>query len=368
MKVRYSYLPQQFGKADSLWKKLKNFVPKGDFTLGKELEIFEKNFSKLVGSKYAIGVNSGTDAIKLSLRYIDIKAGDEVITAANTFVATVGAINEVGAKIKFVDCDDSFCIDVKKIKKAINKKTKAIVPVHFTGCVSNMEEIMKISKKFKIPIIEDACQSILGSYKNKISGTFGLTGAFSFHPLKNINVWSDAGMIVTNSKAAYKKIKLLRNHGLVNRDVVNLLGYNSRMDTLQAVVGNWIIPKAKEIAKKRISNAKFLDKELSKINGINIPKRPKNVRHVFHLYIVFAKNRNSLLNYCIKKGIEAKIHYPTPIYRQKPFHSIYRKGDFPVTDEHAKKIISFPCDQHLSKDQLIYIVKTVKKFYESYEN
>tara|TARA_B100001996_G_C18625097_1_gene579393 strand:- start:157 stop:1263 length:1107 start_codon:yes stop_codon:yes gene_type:complete len=368
MKVRYSYLPQQFGKAESLWKKLKSFVPRGDFTLGKELEIFEKKFSKLVGSKYAIGVNSGTDAIKLSLKYIDTKPGDEVITAANTFVATVGAINELGAKIKFVDCDDSFCIDTKKIQRVINKKTKAIIPVHFTGCVSNMDEIMKISKKFKIPIIEDACQSILGSYKNKISGTFGLTGAFSFHPLKNINVWSDAGMIVTNNKAVYKKIKLLRNHGLVNRDVVDLLGYNSRMDTLQAVVGNWIIPKAKEIAKKRISNAKFLDRELSKINGIIIPERPRHVRHVFHLYIVFAKNRNKLLSYCLRKGIEAKVHYPTPIYRQKPFHSIYKKGDFPITDEHAKKIISFPCDQHLSKNQLRYIVKTVKKFYKSYEN
>ena len=141
MKVRYSYLPQQFGKADSLWKKLKNFVPKGDFTLGKELEIFEKNFSKLVGSKYAIGVNSGTDAIKLSLKYIDIKAGDEVITAANTFVATVGAICELGAKPIFVDCDDTFCIDVKKIEKKITKKTRAIVPVHFTGYMTNKIEI-----------------------------------------------------------------------------------------------------------------------------------------------------------------------------------------------------------------------------------
>tara|TARA_Y100000768_G_scaffold316485_1_gene251559 strand:+ start:2749 stop:3846 length:1098 start_codon:yes stop_codon:yes gene_type:complete len=364
MKVRYSYLPQQFKNIEPLWKNLKKFVPKGDFTLGNELNLFERKFATLIGAKYAIGVNSGTDAIKLSLKYLNVGPGDEVITSANTFVATVGAINELGAKIRFVDCDDSFCINVNKIADAINIKTKAIVPVHFTGCVSNMGEIMKISKKYKIPVIEDACQSILGSYKNKMSGTIGLTGAFSFHPLKNINVWSDAGMIVTNNKSVYDKIKLLRNHGLIDRDTVSLLGYNSRMDTLQAVVGNWMLPKAKNIAKKRISNAKYLDKELSKIKEIKIPLRPNNVRHVFHLYIVFAKNRNKLLRYCIKKGIEAKIHYPIPIYRQKPFHKDYKKGDFPVTDSHANKIISFPCDQHLSMKQLKFITQTVRDFYK----
>ena len=364
MRVRYSYLPQQFNNANILWKKLKRFVPKGDFTLGKELSDFENNFAKLIGTKYAVGVNSGTDAIKLSLKCLNIGPGDEVITAANTFVATVGAINEVGAEIKFVDCDDSFCIDVSKIEKEITKKTKAIVPVHFTGCVANMSEIMKLSKKYNLPIIEDACQSILGTYKKKISGSFGTTGAFSFHPLKNINVWSDAGMIVTNNKSVYRRLKLLRNHGLVNRDVVNLLGYNSRMDTIQAVVGNWILPKAKKIAATRIKNAKYLDKNLSKIDEIDIPFRPSHVKHVFHLYIVFAIRRNQLLNYCLKRGIEAKIHYPTPIYRQKPFQKMgYKKGDFPITDAHANKIISFPCDQHLSKKQLNYIIKTVRDFY-----
>ena len=369
MKVRYSYLPQQFSNANSLWKKLKSFVPKGDFTLGEELLKFEKNFAKLIGTKYAVGVNSGTDAIKLSLKCLNIGPGDEVITAANTFVATVGAINEVGAKTVFVDCDDSFCIDVSKIESKITKKTKAIVPVHFTGCVADMSKIMELSKKYNLPVIEDACQSILGTYKNKISGSFGLTGAFSFHPLKNINVWSDAGMIVTNNRSVYTKLKLLRNHGLINRDVVDLLGYNSRMDTVQAVVGNWILPKAKVIAQTRITNAKFLDKGLSKIKSIKIPQRPKNVKHVFHLYIVFAKKRDQLLKYCLKKGIEAKVHYPTPIYRQKPFKKLgYKLGDFPVADNHTKKIISFPCDQHLSKKQLNYIISIVRSFYSKNEN
>ena len=173
MKVRYSYLKQQFNNCPELWRKLKKFVSTGDFTLGKELEVFEKKFANLIGTKYALGVNSGTDAIKLSLKALDIGPGDEVITAANTFVATVGAITEIGAKPIFVDCDDTFCIDTKQIEKKISKKTKAIVPVHFTGYMCNMNELSNISKKYNIPIVEDACQSILGEYNKKKSRNLG---------------------------------------------------------------------------------------------------------------------------------------------------------------------------------------------------
>lgn len=364
MKVRYSYLKQQFGNCPELWGNLKKFVLTGDFTLGKPLLEFEKRFAKLIGTKFAVGVNSGTDAIKLSLKCLNIKEGDEVITAANTFVATVGAICELGAKPIFVDCDNTFCMNVDLIEKKISKKTKAIVAVHFTGYMTNMKKLNKISKKFNIPIVEDACQSILASIDNKNSGTWSDFGAFSLHPLKNINVWSDGGIIVTSNKKHYNKLKLLRNHGLKNRDEVVLTGYNSRLDTFQAVVGNWIIPKAKKIALQRIKNANYLDRNLGKIKEIGIPPRPKNFRIVYHLYIVFAKNRDELLKHCIKKGIEAKIHYPIPIYRQKALKYLgHKKGDFPITDHHAKNIISFPCDQHLSKKEINYIIKTVKEFY-----
>tara|TARA_B100000989_G_C19532686_1_gene471024 strand:+ start:4246 stop:5349 length:1104 start_codon:yes stop_codon:yes gene_type:complete len=364
MKVRYSYLKQQFGNCPDLWTKLKKFVITGDFTLGKELYKFEDKFSNLIGSKYAIGVNSGTDAIKLSLRAIGVKSGDEVITAANTFVATVGAITEIGAIPKFVDCDDTFCMDVNLVERYISKKTKAIVPVHFTGYMTNMPKLTKIAKKYKIPIIEDACQSILGSINSKNAGTWGLTGAFSLHPLKNINVWSDGGIITTNSLSLYNKLKLLRNHGLIDRDTVKINGYNSRLDTFQAVIGNWLLPKAKNIANSRIKNANYFDNKLSKIKSIRIPPRPKNMKIVYHLYIVFAEKRDLLYKYCLKKGIEAKIHYPKPMYLQESIKYLgYKKNDFPITDSHCKKIISFPCDQHLSKKQIDYIINTVKQFY-----
>ena len=298
MHVRYSYLKQQFSNCEDLWRKLKKFVLTGDFTLGKELEIFEKNFAKLIGTKYAIGVNSGTDALKLSLKSIGVKPGDEIITAANTFVATIGAITELGAKPVFVDCDDTFCMNVHQVQKKITKKTKAIVPVHFTGYMTNMPKLIKTANKFKIPVVEDACQSILGSINNKNAGTWGISGAFSLHPLKNINVWSDGGIITTNNKKIYDQIKLLRNHGLVDRDTVKINGYNSRLDTFQAVVGNWLLPKSKSIAKKRIENAKYFDDHLSQIEEIRIPPRPKNYKIVYHLYIVFAKKRDKLYNYC----------------------------------------------------------------------
>ena len=364
MKVRYSYLQQQFSNCPDLWIKLKKFVRTGDFTLGKPLEEFEKKFAKLMKVKYAIGVNSGTDAIKLSLKVLGVKVGDEVITAANTFVATVGAITELGAIPVFVDCDDTFCMNTDLVEKKITKKTKAIIPVHYTGYMTDMIQLKKIAKKYKIPIVEDACQSILASIDGKISGSLGDLGAFSLHPLKNINVWSDGGIITTNKIKHYKELRLLRNHGLESRDRVKICGFNSRLDTFQAVVGNWLLPKAHSIANARIKNARFYDKNLEKIQQIAIPPRPKNLKIVYHLYIVFAKDRDNLLKYCHKKGIEAKVHYPIPIYRQKALKFLkYKKGDFPVTDFHAKNIITFPCDQHISLNQMKYVISIVKKFY-----
>ena len=270
MKVRYSYLRQQFSNCNDLWSDLKKFVATGDFTLGKELTKFEKSFARLIGTKYAVGVNSGTDAIKLSLKTLGIGFGDEVITAANTFVATVGAITEIGAKPIFIDCDDTFCMDIDELEKKITKKTRAIVPVHFTGYMTDMPKLLKIAKKYNLPIVEDACQSILASINNKNAGCWGDFGAFSLHPLKNINVWSDGGIITTNNKKFYENLLLLRNHGLIDRDTVKICGYNSRLDTFQAVVGNWLLPSAKRIANQRIKNANYYDREFSKIKEIRI--------------------------------------------------------------------------------------------------
>ena len=364
MKVRYSYLKQQFENCDDLWDELKRFVPTGDFTLGKPLVEFENRFAELIGTRHAIGVNSGTDAIKLSLKALGIVHGDEVITAANTFVATVGAIMELGAIPVFVDCNDTFCMETSKIEAAISEKTKAIVPVHFTGYMTDMRKVLPIAIKHNLRIVEDACQSILGAIDNKNAGTWGNAGAFSLHPLKNLNVWSDGGVIVTDDDVLADQLRLQRNHGLYDRDTVTVMGCNSRLDTIQAIVGNWLIPHTTSIADQRIKNAKYYDEGLSKIPQIRIPPRPTDLKIVYHLYIVFAKERDALLEYCLAEGIEAKVHYPVPIYRQPALgHLGHKFGDFPVTDEHTKYIISFPCDQHLSKEEMDFVINTVTKFY-----
>ena len=215
MKVRYSYLKQQFENADDLWEDLRAFVETGDFTLGKPLTSFEEKFAELMDSKYAIGVNSGTDAIKLALKVQGIGPGDEVITAANTFVATVGAICELGAIPVFVDCDDTFCMNADLVEAAITEKTKAIVPVHFTGYMTDMRKIMKTAEKYDLVVVEDACQSILGAIDGRKAGSWASTGAFSLHPLKNLNVWSDGGVIVTSDRNLAEKLRLQRNHGQV---------------------------------------------------------------------------------------------------------------------------------------------------------
>ena len=364
MHVRYSPLGQQYADPEPIFKELRELVLSGDFTLGKPVAEFEAMFAKMLGVKHAIGVGSGTDACKIPLKALGVGSGDEVITCANTFWATVGAINEVGAKPVFVDCTDNFCIDVDRIEGAITPKTKAIMPVHLTGDAVNMEAVLAIANKYNLPVVEDGCQSLLGEINGKKVGTFGIAAAFSMHPLKIINVWGDAGIIVTNDDALAEQCKLLRNHGLKNRDEMILLGYNTRLDSTQAVVGKYIVPQTPWIVEQRAKNAKYLDGGLQNIPGIRIPERNPNVKHVYLLYILFAEQRDALLKYCIENGIEAKIHYPIPLYQQKALDYLgHKPGDFPVTDRHAKDCITFPVDQHMSTQELDFIIETVRNFY-----
>ena len=366
--VRYSYLPQQFADCEELWIQLKAFVASGDFTLGRELARFEESFANLIGVKHAIGVNSGTDAIKLSLKALGVGHGDEVITNANTFVATVGAIAELGATPVFVDCDGTFCLDVTQVRGAVTRKTKAVVPVHFSGYMTDMSALMALTSELGLPVVEDACQAILGSRGGRNAGTWGDTGAFSLHPLKNLNVWSDGGVITTDSDILAPKLRLLRNHGLVDRDTVELLGYNSRLDTFQAVVGSWLLPQAKDIAKLRIEAAAIYDAGLIGLPQIRIPPRRSDEQVVFHLYMVFAERRDELLSFLNSRGIEAKIHYPVPIYLQPALsHLGHLKGDFPVADYDAANLITFPCDQHLSGEQITFVIRSVREFYGASE-
>lgn len=365
-KVQWSYLPKQFSpeNTDQILAQLRDFLPSGDLTLGAPVRDFEQRFAELIGCKHAIGVNSGTDAIKLSLRALGVGPGDEVITTANTFVATVGAICENYATPVLVDCTDDFCMDVSQLEAGITDRTKAIVPVHLAGQMCDMPRILEIAKAYDLPVVEDACQCILGKVDGKSSGTFGNTGCFSLHPLKNLNVWGDGGVIVTDNDELALTLSRLRNHGLADRDSVVMMGCNSRLDSVQAVVGNWLIEQVDFITKTRIRNAEILDDGLAAIKQIVLPRRYKNRQLVYHLYIVFAEERDALLDHCKSRGIQVKVHYPVPIYRQEGLKQFgYKAGDFPVTDQHAETMISFPAHEHLTENQLHYIVQTVGEFY-----
>ena len=364
MHVRYSPLGQQYADPEPIFDELRELVRSGDFTLGKSVREFEDMFASMMGVKHAIGVGSGTDACKLPLKALGIGAGDEIITCANTFWATVGAIHEVGARPVFVDCKDNFCLDVSQIEAAITPRTKAIMPVHLTGDAADMPRVMQIAQKHGLGVVEDGCQSLMGELDGKRIGTFGVAAAFSMHPLKVINVWGDAGVIITNDDAMAAQCKLLRNHGLKNRDEMEILGYNSRLDSTQAVVGKYIVKQTPWIAEQRAKNAAFLDAGFSNVSGVKIPPRDPRVKHVYLLYILFAERRDELLKYCIDKGIEAKVHYPIPLYQQKALQFLgYKPGTFPVTDRHAVECITFPVDQHLSKDEMDYMIQTVSNFY-----
>ena len=316
--------------------------------------------------KFCVATNNGTDALILCLKSLGIKKGDEVITVCNTFYATVGAIVACGAKPVFVDCDDRFQINYKKIVSKITKKTKAIIPVHWGGASPYMDEIMKISKKYKVHIIEDACMGIGAKIKNKSPGTFGIVNAFSMHPLKSLNVMGDGGMVVTNNKKIYNWIKRYRNHGMVDRDHIDFWGVNMRLQPLQAIVALEGLKKIDRVIKKRNENAKRLDSFLIDLSpNVTLPKRPKGYLETFALYMCLVKKRDELLKYLIKNKIEAKIHYPVPLNKQKAAKILkLNQKNFTVANYQANKIITLPIHQYLSKKHIEYIAQKIKNFYK----
>ncbi len=366
--ISHNYLSSQFSDYKKIFKKIEKVIKFNDFTLGSEVDLFENNLQKLLKIKYVVAVGSGTDAIMLSLKAAGVKEGDEVITTPYTFYATIGAIVTSGAKPVFVDIDYDYNIDVKKIEKKINKKTKAILPVHWSGRICNMKQIKKISKKYKLPIIEDACHAISATYNKQFAGKFGDFGCFSLHPLKNLNVWGDGGFIFTKEKKNYEMLRLMRNHGLVSRNKNLIFGYNSRLDTIQAVVANHLLKKIKIITNKRIQNSLYIERNLKKIPELIFKPRDKNLKEVFHLYEFRVKKnnlRNKLVNFLRKNSIDAKIHYPVPMHLQPAAKKYgYKKGDFPICEEISASTISLPVHEFLKKKDLDKMINKISFFFK----
>jgi aminotransferase EvaB len=365
LKIKHNYLTEQFFDYKKILKSFEKVIKSNEFTLGKEVDEFEEKISKLLKTKYVVSVGSGTDAIMLSLKAIGIKEGDEVITTPFTFYATIGAIVTAGAKPVFVDVKEDYNINPDLIEKKITKKTKAILPVHWAGRVCEMDKINKIAKKYKLKVVEDSCHAILATYKKKYAGKFSSFGCFSLHPLKNLNVWGDGGFVICSNKYFYQKLRLMRNHGLVGINKNLIFGYNSRLDTLQAVVALNALKKIKNITQKRIKNSKFLDKKLKYVQNVKCVARNKNIKEVFHLYKLNLKNkkiRDKTIKFLIKNGVDAKIHYPTSMHLQPAAKKYgYKKGDFPVAEKLSQTSISLPVHEYITKKNLIHIINLISK-------
>ena len=363
--ISHNYLSKQFDDYKDIFKKIERVILENDFTLGNSVNEVEELIANECGTKYAIGVGSGTDAIMLSLKSLGIKEGDEVITSTYTFYATIGAIVTAGAKPVFCDCDENYNIDTSQIEEKITSNTKAIVPIHWSGRPCDMDKLQEISKNYSIPIVEDACHALQAEFNSKRCGSFGELGCFSFHPLKNLNVWGDGGIIVSNNKDLSDNLKLIRNHGLINRDTCVKFAYNSRLDTIQAVVAKHLIEKKLDkITENRIKNALMYDSLLRDMPFLKIPERKIGNKEVFHLYTFQAKKRNKLAEFLNINGIDAKIHYPIPMHLQPAAKKYnYFEGDFPVAEKLCKTTISLPVHEFVTEKEIIYVSDLIKKFY-----
>jgi dTDP-4-amino-4,6-dideoxygalactose transaminase len=334
----------------------------GQLILGTEVKNFENNFSNYIKAKYGIGVNSGTDAIKIALRALGVKGGDEVITVANTAIPTVSAIRELDAIPVFVDIKDDFTIDEKLIAKAITKKTKVILPVHLYGRACNMPAILKIAKKYKLKIVEDCAQAQGTMINGKKVGTFGEIGCFSFYPTKNLGAYGDGGMILTSDKKLAESCRQLRMYGIKNGYKAEIEGYNSRLDEIQAAILNVKLNHLDKWNNRRQQIAKIY---LSKIRNkkIFLPQIDKIENHVFHQFVIMVEDRSDLLKYLSNNKIGYGIHYPHPIHLQPAYKFLgHKKGDLPNTEIFANKIVSLPIFPELNIEELKFIVKTINNF------
>jgi len=366
--INHNYLREQFSDYKKIFKKIEVVIRKGDYTLGRAVDEFEKRFAKVTGSNFAIGVGSGTDALLLSLRALGIgdSSKNEVITTPFTFYATVGSIVTSGARPVFVDVKADYNIDPNKIEAAITENTKAILPVHWSGKPCDMDPICVLAEKYNLKIIEDSCHGITAKYKGRFAGSFGDTGCFSMHPLKNLNVWGDGGFVCTQSEELANKLILMRNHGLSSRDNCEMFAYNSRLDTIQAVVGNHLMDYLPLITKKRITNSLTFDSELANIKQVTIPPRDlDHVLQVFHIYSLRYERRDELMEFLQVNGVDAKAHYPVPMHLQPAAKEYgYKVGDFPVAEAIADSTLSLPVHEFITKSQIDKVVSLIREFYK----
>jgi len=338
-------------------------LERGDFVLGREVSLFEEEFAAYCEAEYAVGVDSGTSALELALRAFDIGPGDEVITAANTFIATAFAVSYTGATPVLVDVDSqTYTIDVSLLESAITDRTRAIIPVHLYGHPADMDPIMEIAAKHGLVVIEDACQAHGARYKGKRVGSLGNAAAFSFYPAKNLGAYGDGGMVVTNDEQVAGSLRVLRNYGQREKYHHMVQGYNHRLDTLQAGVLRVKLKHLNAWNAARRQHAK-LYRELLAHSPVVLPVEASCAEAVYHLYVIRVQDRDGLRVYLQDRGVATGIHYPIPIHLQPSYRALgYKKGSFPVTERCAEQILSLPMYAELTPASIEYVAEAIRTF------
>lgn len=357
MKIDLEVLGRQFGLyreeyEDAALRALRS----GWYILGKECEAFEEEFAQYVGCKYCIGVNSGLDALTLSIRALGIGEGDEVLVPANTYIASVLAVTANRAVPVFIEPDEYYGMDADKIEVAITKRTKAILPVHLYGLSSRMNDIMSIAGKYGLKIIEDCAQSHGAKFQGTMTGTFGDAGCFSFYPTKNLGAFGDAGAVVTNDENLAKTLRKLRNYGSEVKYHNELLGVNSRMDEMQAALLRVKLCHLQELIAER---QKIAQQYLTGIYNpaLQLPKLRENANHVWHQFVIRTSRRNDFQTYLAQQGVQTVIHYPIPPHLAECYSYLgYGRGSFPIAEQYADEVLSLPMFNGMREDEIKFVI------------
>lgn len=363
MKVPFLDLKIQYESIkDDIAICLQNVLDNTAFAGGPFVAKFEEEFASFCNSNFAIGVGSGTEALWMALIGLGIGYGDEVITTTNTFIATAEAITFTGAKPVFVDIDEqTYNIPPELLKAAITPKTKAVIPVHLYGQPADMDKIIQIAKAHNLVVIEDACQAHGAEYKGKRAGSIADAGCFSFYPGKNLGAYGEAGAIVTNNKELADIIKMLRDHGQKEKYYHSMVGWNGRMDGLQGAVLSVKLKHLDQWNESRRKNAELYNSHLADLDLVVTPVEADYAKHIYHIYPILTENRQQLMDALSKEQISCGIHYPVPLHLQDAYSSLgYKKGDFPITEKVASRLVSLPMFPELTVEQIEYVAEKIK--------
>lgn len=363
MKIPQSRMDRGFERYQTEYeKRALEVLRSGWYILGSQVESFEREFATYTGSRYCRGVASGLDALQIAFRALHIGEGDEVIVQANTYIASVMGITMNGATPIFVEPDAYDLIDVTKIEEAISERTRAILVVHLYGQATDMTTVMELAKKYDLRVVEDCAQSHGAMWNGQMTGTFGDIGCFSFYPSKNLGAFGDAGAVVTNDAELAEEIRVLRNYGSEKRYYNKYIGYNSRLDEMQAGLLRVKLSHMTELTEERIRIADRYSNGISNPNVI-LPIIKDGATHVWHQYVLHVERRDEFMEYLQEKGIGTIVHYPIPPHLQQAYAYLgHQRGDYPISEKYADEVVSLPIYNGMTEDEIAYVIEMINRF------